>query len=156
MSQDASIRSVGGIAGKKTEVEVNQFELPPIEPSQGSTEDTSPGFIQLCMELTKDENLAVFRMFEDLNMLNLLTLQAELTKLRSEFIEVASGKIRWGGGYDPWQIINSIGHPADFSKLYESNAGKELQERHLQIRGKLKEYSKCSNKKLGMPFNNSF
>jgi hypothetical protein len=155
MSRDASIRGVGGIASKKTEVEVNQFELSPTEPSQGPTEDASPGCIQLCMEMTKKENLAVFRMFEDLNMLNLLTLQAELTKLRSEFIKVASGNM-WEGGYYPWQIIDSDGHPADFSKLYESNAGKELQERHLQIRGKLKEYSKCSNKKLGMPFNNSF
>jgi hypothetical protein len=42
------------------------------------------GCVQLSVELARDDNFAVFRTFDDLNMLNLLTLQAELAELRSE------------------------------------------------------------------------
>jgi hypothetical protein len=136
MPPDDSTPDGGEITGIKAKDVVNVSECPLTEPS--------PGCIQLCMELTKYENLTVFRMFEDLNMLNLLTLQAELTEMRSKLIKVASGERGWDE-FDPRQIISYSGHAADFSKFI---AEKGLQEQLLSLRGKLEKYSKCSNKKF--------
>jgi hypothetical protein len=148
MSQIASTSGVDGMG---------DIERAPAEPSQ-----KFPGYLQVSNELTQHDDLAAFRMFGDLNMLNLLTLQAELTELRYEFIALASDGHPKGfsnhKNYNTWYIAWPKNRPADFSGLYGPDDELKSPERVLleKIRLKLKEYSECTNEKLGMPFSNSF
>jgi hypothetical protein len=173
MSPDTSSLHVSEAAGPKTGATMNKD--PP---------NSVYGCVQLSMELALDDKFAIFRTFDDLNMLHLLILQAELAELRSDLLSSLS---RDDDGWDEYRggFIKNRLQPqtANLSKLYEwklekgSNLEKEPNlekgsnlegksdlkkgvdnELRLlkQIREKLNEYSEFSNKKPRMPFNNSF
>jgi hypothetical protein len=163
MSRDTSSPGVGETAGPKAGATMNKNQPEPEKPPS-----IFHGCVQLSMELASHDHFAVFRTFDDLNMLNLLTLQAELAGLRTELVHSISRR-EWTE--DREFFIESGPKPADFSNLYDLNPEKGSNpEKRLnpgtrsynelrllnQIRDKLKEYSECSNEKLRMLFNNSF
>jgi hypothetical protein len=81
----------------------------------------------------RSSDLAIFRRFSDLNMLSLLSLQAELVDLRADFYNICDDDERGGEEFS-----------RSFSKLLESkDADNNFQhEKLVEIRAKLADYSK--------------
>jgi hypothetical protein len=99
---------------------------------------------KLAETMDKDDGTAIFRRFGDLNMLNLLGLQAELLKLRSDFRElcahVPSDNKNAIQGYIAAYSLPS-GQQAQEAEDVIAKKARERLELHVKIREKLKEYS---------------
>ena len=103
------------------------------------TSATAPklrGYPKLATLMGHHPETAIFRRFNHLNMLNLLSLQAELTDLELQLQHVRQEDETSG---DPLRMLHSI----DFWELRQSRkAGDDLQWHVLlDIRQKLQEYS---------------
>jgi ribosomal protein L29 len=99
----------------------------------------------LATTMDKDEGTAIFRRFGDLNMLNLLSLQAELLKLRSDLKAMCVQKTMEieddAQGYLAAYSLPSRQQEQEADDVVKRKA-KERLELQIHIREKLKEYSK--------------
>jgi hypothetical protein len=191
MSQIASAFSSGRAEGVEAKAVADQPEssnkapnLKPllIDPEEYTSEGI-PGYLVLSAKMMKWDELAIFRIFSDLNMLNLLSLQAELMELRSRFYYLASQRRHRASVDDYSQLCYALAserhlpsadkypqlwflgsikvgkpHLVDFSRLYGSDAEEMSPERDLlnKIRTKLKEYSGSIDEKIVVPLSKSF
>ncbi|KAL2067908.1 hypothetical protein VTL71DRAFT_16006 [Oculimacula yallundae] len=110
-----------------------------------STIFSAQPYLDFAILIDKYEELAIFRRFGDLNMLNLLSLQAELGHLQAEFMEICT-KVKENR---PEQRVR--GYPATHSlpRQVVKEEGEEMvvarDERYIELQGqirvKLKEYN---------------
>jgi hypothetical protein len=93
------------------------------------------GYHRLAQVMGRSGELAIFRKFNDLNMLSLMSLQAELVELRDDFYEIAADDEKSGHAFD-----------RNFAMLFESKQqANNFQHKKLEtIREKTKEYSEIS------------
>ncbi|KUJ07164.1 uncharacterized protein LY89DRAFT_725999 [Mollisia scopiformis] len=105
---------------------------------------SSHRYLSLAMTMDKDEGTAIFRRFGDLNMLNLLSLQAELMKLRNDLqescVQNATEAEDYARGY-----LNAYSLPSRANEE-ETEASIEKKEKEklqllISIRNKLREYN---------------
>lgn len=93
------------------------------------------GYSKLAIMMSRSDELCIFRCFKELNLKNLLFLQAELTKLESELSEIINtdnvpGNIRQY--FDKhWPLLSDT-HPEGLSEQWT---------KMLEIRRVLREYS---------------
>lgn len=93
-----------------------------------------PGYHTLASLMGRDGEYAIFRKFSSLNMLNLLSMQAELLHLEEDYKRIV---FRHEKGLDGVELV------ASFRSLHQAEDSE--QKRVLdKIRIKLDEYSKCS------------
>lgn len=96
------------------------------------------GYAKIAMTMSHHGELAIFRRFSKLNLQNLLYLQAELTNLEKDLGElVERDKLDASRGFyakDWWSLAESS----------DEEEGQEQWDKVLQIREKLKEYSKVT------------
>jgi hypothetical protein len=102
-------------------------------------------YLSLASTIDKDEGKAIFRRFGDLNMLNLLSLQAELEHLRMEFKAICVKKSHAEQINQGYLATYSLAIQQDQKEAEEIVATRDKRRLELQgqIREKLKEYSKC-------------
>jgi hypothetical protein len=93
------------------------------------------GYVKVAALMSRYPELAIVRRFGDLNMQNLLYLQAELTHLELEYKELVS---------ENRQFPEKADYAKDWLALSQSPDGDNTDEWELflKIRAKLKEYSK--------------
>ena len=98
------------------------------------------GYPKLASLMGHHPETAIFRRFDHLNMLNLLSLQAELTNLEVHLQSIRNEDETSG---DPLRML----HAVDFYEMQQSRQeGDDLQWRTmLAIRAKLQEYSTTLN-----------
>lgn len=94
--------------------------------------DSDYGYMKLAGFMAEHPEAGAFKRFGDLNAFNLLALQSELCYLREDFQEAVKEAQR--------QTEKPV--PVDRSLYIMRSEGSETQEIILQIREKLKEYSK--------------
>jgi len=108
-----------------------------MEPAMQTAErPRPPGYLKLASLMGHHTETAIFRRFGQLNMLNLLSLQAELTDLEFQLQHIRQED---EASDDPLRMLHTI----DFWELRQSRkAGDDLQwQTLLNIRQKLQEYS---------------
>jgi hypothetical protein len=118
-------------------------------PGERSSNVVDP-YMTLTSITSKNEAWAIFRRFGDLNTLNLLCFQFELSELREQFYTMVSNLTK-----DEFRAVEREDRIVDFMANYELDSffgtRKEVgkpspKEKLLEIRLKLKEYSKLRPK----------
>ena len=95
------------------------------------------GYHKLATLMTRDQGIAIFRRFDCINMLSLLSLQAEIQELQEDFWDQCS-RDRTSG------LPEKEMYTFWFQKLRESEKGESAQYQKLKIlREKTREYSMC-------------
>jgi hypothetical protein len=94
------------------------------------------GYHRLAQVMGRSGELAMFRKFNDSNMLSLMSLQAELVELRDDFYAIATDDDKRGHDFD-----------RNFAALFASKhqANNFQYEKLAIIRDKTKEYSQMSS-----------
>lgn len=94
------------------------------------------GYHKLAALMTRDDSIAIFRRFDCVNMLSLLSLQAEIQELQEDFRDQC-GRDQASG------ITEKEMYTFWFQKLRQSEKGNSAQYQKLKLlREKTKEYSK--------------
>ena len=119
------------------DIESQQATLSPLQP-EIIQEAAVPGYLNLSAIMASNDSFAIFRRFGDLNMLNILCLQAELTNLRAEFLDLVLASAK----KDPYSDRNFFKNknPIDFNAFIKEGPSSQ-REVFEKIRTKLKEYS---------------
>ena len=114
--------------------ELNHAEFPdqPVDNKTGP--GYGPGYLQLANGIEYNTELAVFRRFGDLNILNILCLQAELVQLRSQLISLPQSPVPQN------TLLRNIVNLAEFVEADGEPPSAEVTLMK-KIRKKLKEYS---------------
>ena len=92
------------------------------------------GYAKVAQLMASHNELAIFRRFQELNMRNLLYLQAELSHLEAELRDIVEADTKYpecaNNSYDWWSLTQA-----------EDCGGAEQWDKILEIREKLDKYS---------------
>ncbi|KAF4343572.1 hypothetical protein FBEOM_2481 [Fusarium beomiforme] len=101
------------------------------------------GYARLARFMAKDKKEAIFRRFEDLNFLSLLSLQAEIVELEAELRQVMQADDEAEGTTTLTDEGNKTYMRSDLSKNFKLSRDAHSQQYQILqvIRGKLKEYT---------------
>jgi hypothetical protein len=123
-------------AGKDVDIESQHVASRP-SPDVSQAVGT-PGLLNLSAVMASNDLLAIFRRFGDLNMLNILCLQAELMNLRVELCGLISAQLKPDSTFDKDPFKNE--NPIDFKPFINDIQSSERDTLE-RIRAKLREYS---------------